>query len=144
MARPNKKYFRLNDESWADLLTCVDDACSIHSLSSASGPVAAEECKIVRGFIMQIAAGTSTIITNRDETTGRIEINFDGMAPMTGRGSFDTDNRAFRRNAEGVIQTAHNVPSIPIYRQTIAGRKTDAAKRVERRLLSRNKRPDRS
>lgn len=88
----------------------------MNSLSSASGLVAAEECKIVRGFNMQIAAGTSTIIANQDSTAGRIEISFDGMAHLMGRGSFDTDNRTFRRNPEGVIQTAHN-GTVP-FRQT--------------------------
>jgi len=110
MARSYKEYFCLNDETWADLLTRVDDGCSIHPSSFASGLVATEECKIVRGFNMQIAAGTSAITTNQDETTGRIEINFDGMVHMTGVGSFDTDNRTFRRDAAGVNQIGHNGP----------------------------------
>lgn len=59
---------------------------------------------------MQIAAGSSTITTNQDETTGRTEINFDGMVHMTGEGSFDTDNRTYRRDATGVNEIAHNGP----------------------------------
>ncbi len=110
MARSIKEYFCLNDETWADLLTRVDDGCSVQLSLSASGVVATEECKIVRGFNMQIAAGTSTITTNQDETTGRIEINFDGMVHMTGHGSFDTDNRTFRTDAAGVNQIAHRGP----------------------------------
>lgn len=110
MARSDREYFCLNDETWADLLTRVDDACSIQLSSSVTGLVATEECKIVRGFNMQVAAGTSTITTNQDETTGRIEINFDGTAHMTGDGSFVTDNRIFRSDAAGVNQIGHNGP----------------------------------
>ena len=110
MARRIKEYFCLKDETWADLLTRVDDGCSTHLSTSGSGLVATEECKVVKGFNMQIAAGTSTITTNQDETTGRIEIIFDGMVHMTGNGSFDTDGRTFRRDAAGIKQIGHDGP----------------------------------
>lgn len=138
MARSNKEYFCLNDETWADLLTRVDDGCSIQLSSSASGLIATEECKIVRGFNMQVAAGTATITTNQDETTGRIEISFDGTVHMTGDGSFVTDNRTFRRDAAGVNQIGHNGPFHSDVRTDYRWKK-DRCSKKDKRTIARQK-----
>jgi len=138
MARPIKEYLCLNDETWADLLTRVDDGCSIHLSSSATGLVATEECKIVRGYNMQIAAGTSTITTNQDETTGRIEINFDGMVHMTGNGTFDTDNRTFRRDVAGINQIGHSGPFHSDIQTDYRWKKDQCSKKDKKTIVKQN------